>query len=148
MAYLAYSLECPADGKGGAERIEAHVFMFRFGKAAVGDVLVKSTEVDRKSLRDRDPDAGTDGETEAEILSLGFGGTGGVGEHEADAGFEIGDDGPAILDEIIAGAEETAGEPWVWAVNDRGVHPAKEELCVAPVPAIIADFVQLPSHRD
>ena len=55
VAYLACSLECPADGKGGAERIEAHVFMFRFGKAAVGDVLVKSAEVDRKALRDRDP---------------------------------------------------------------------------------------------
>ena len=33
-------------------------------------------------------------------------------------------------------------------MDDRGIHPAEEEFGVATGPAVIADLVQLPTHRN
>ena len=58
--------------------------MVRLGEAAVGDVLVKDAQVDRELLHYGNPNACSDGEAEAEVLSLGVGCARGIGEHEAD----------------------------------------------------------------
>ena len=58
--------------------------MVRLGEAAVGDVLVKDAQVDRELLHDGNPNACSDGEAKAEVLSLGVGCARGIGEHEAD----------------------------------------------------------------
>ena len=59
--------------------------MIRLGEAAVGDVLVKDAEVYRELLHDGNPNACSDGEAEAEVLSLGVGCARGIGENEADS---------------------------------------------------------------
>ena len=58
--------------------------MVRLGEAAVGDVLVKDAQVDRELLHDGNPNACSDGEAEAEVLSLGVGCARSIGKHEAD----------------------------------------------------------------
>ena len=56
--------------------------MIRLGEAAVRDVLVKDAEVYRELLHDGNPNACSNGEAEAEVLSLGVGCTRGIREHE------------------------------------------------------------------
>ena len=58
--------------------------MIRLGEAAVGDVLVKDAEIDRELLDDGNSNSCSDGEAEAEVLSLGVGCARSIGEHEAD----------------------------------------------------------------
>ena len=122
--------------------------MFRLGEAAVGDVLVKDAEVYRELLHDGNPNTCSDGEAEAEVLSLGVGCARGIGKDEADPGFEIRDNGPSFLDKVVSRAKESTSEPWVGAVDYGGIHSAEEEFGVPAVPSLISDFVQLPSHRD
>ena len=57
--------------------------MVRLGEAAVGDVLVKDAQVDRELLLDGNANACSDGEAEAEVLSLGVGCARSIGEYEA-----------------------------------------------------------------
>lgn len=119
-----------------------------FGETAVGDVLVHDAEIDGEFFRDGEAGAESDGKAEAEVLALGVGGAGGVGEHKADAGFEVGNCGPAFLDEVVAGAEEGAREPWIGSLDDGPEHAAKEELGITTVPTFVADLVELPSDGD
>lgn len=58
--------------------------MIRLGEAAVGDVLVKDAEVYRELLHDGNPNACSDGEAEAEVLSLGVRCARDVGKDKAD----------------------------------------------------------------
>ena len=58
--------------------------MVWLGETAVGDVLIKDAEVYRELLHDGNSNACSDGEAEAEVLSLGVGCARGIGEHEAD----------------------------------------------------------------
>ena len=99
--------------------------MIRFGEATVGDVLIKDAKVDRKLIHDWDSDSCSDREAEAEVLSLGIGGAGGIREHETDSGFEVRDNGPSFLDEVVARTEEATGEPRVRTVDYGGVHAAE-----------------------
>ena len=122
--------------------------MIRLGEAAVGDVLVKDAEVYRELLHDGNPNACSDGEAEAEVLSLGVRCAGGIGKDEADSGFEIRDNGPSFLDKVVSWAKESTSKPGVGTVDYGGVHSTEEEFGVPPVPSLISDFVQLPSHRD
>ena len=119
-----------------------------FREAAVGDMLVHNSEIDGELFHDGESGADSDGKAEAEVLALGVGGAGGVGEHKADAGFEVGNDGPAFLDKVVAGAEEAACEPWIGSLNNGPEHAAKEELGITTVPTFIADLVELPSDGD
>ena len=122
--------------------------MIRFGEAAVGDVLVKDAEIDGELIHDRDSHSCSDREAEAEVLSLRIGGAGGIRENETDPGFEVRDNGPAFLDEVVARAKEATGEPRIGSVNDRGVHATEEEFGIAAVPSFISDWIQLPTHGD
>jgi len=119
--------------------------MFRFREAAVGDVLVHGAHIDGELIHDGDADSDTDFKAEAEVLSLGVRGSCGVGKHEADTGLEVGDDRPTLLDEVIARPEKATGKPRIRAVDDGSVHSAEQEFGVAPVPALVADFIQLPA---
>ena len=119
-----------------------------FGETAVGDVLVHNAEIDGEFFRDGEAGADSDGKAEAEVLALGVGGAGGVGEHKADAGFEIWNDGPAFLDKIVAGAEEGACEPWIGSLDNGPEHAAKEEFGITTVPTFVANLVELPSDGD
>ena len=111
-------------------------------------MLVHNSEIDGELFHDGESGADSDGKAEAEVLALGVGGAGGVGEHKADAGFEVGNDGPAFLDKVVAGAEEAACEPWIGSLDDGPEHAAKEELGIAAVPTFVADLVELPSDGD
>ena len=122
--------------------------MIRLGEAAVGDVLVKDAEVYRELLHDGNPNACSNGEAEAEVLSLGVRCARGIGKDKADPGFEIRDNGPSFLDKVVSWAKESTGEPGVGTVDYGGIHSAEEEFGVPAVPSLISDFVQLPSHRD
>jgi len=119
-----------------------------FGETTVGDVLVHNAEIDGKFFRDGEAGADSDGKAEAKVLALGVGGAGGVREHKADAGFEVGNCGPAFLDEVVAWAEEGACEPWIGSLDNGTEHPAKEELGITTVPTFVADLVELPSDGD
>ena len=99
-------------------------------------------------MHNGNPNACSDGEAEAEVLSLGVGCARGIGKDEADPGFEIRDNGPSFLDEVVSRAKEPTSEPRVGAVDYGGIHSAEEEFGVPAVPSLISDFVQLPSHRD
>ena len=122
--------------------------MIRLGETSVGDMLVKDTEVNRKLFHDGNPNACSNGEAEAEVLSLGVRCARGIGKDEADPGFEIRDNGPSFLDKVVSRAKESTGEPGVGAVDYGGIHSAEEEFGVPAVPSLISDFVQLPSHRN
>lgn len=120
----------------------------RLGEAGIGDVLVDDSEVKGELVQDGDADAGTDGKAEAEVLALGFGSAGGVGEEKADARFKVRDDGPIRLDKVIARTEEAAGKPRIGSLESGGKHAAEEEFGVAPIPPIVPDFIQLPADGD
>ena len=122
--------------------------MFGFGEAAVGDMLVHCAHVDGELIHDGDANADSYLEAEAEVLSLGIGSAGGIGEHEADPGFKVRDDRPAFLDKVIARAEKATGKPRIRAVDDGSVHSAEEKLGVSSVPSVVADFIQLPTDGD
>ena len=77
-------LKRPSDRKGGSDGVETDIIMIWLGEAAVGDVLVKDAEVYRELLHDGNPNTCSDGEAEAEVLSLGVGCARGIGEDEAD----------------------------------------------------------------
>ena len=111
-------------------------------------MLVHNAEIDGELIRDGESGAESDSKAEAEVLALGVGGAGGVGEHKADAGFEVGNDGPAFLDKVVAWAEEAACEPWIGSLDDGPEHTAKEELGIAAVPTFVADLVELPPNGD
>ena len=78
-------LKRPSDRKGGSDGVETDIIMIRLGKAAVGDVLVKDAEIDRELLDNGNSNACSDGEAEAEVLSLGVGCARGIGENESDS---------------------------------------------------------------
>ena len=141
-------LKCPSDREGGADGIESDIFMIRFGETTVGDVLVKDAEIDRELIHNRDSYSCPDCEAEAEVLSLGIGGAGGICEHETDPGLKVRDNGPSFLDEVVAWTEQASREPGVGTMDYGGVHAAEEEFCIATVPAFISDLIQLPSHGD
>jgi hypothetical protein len=122
--------------------------MIRLGEATVRDVLVKNAEVYRELLHDGNPNACSDGEAEAEVLSLGVGCARGIGKHEADPRFEIRDNGPSLLDKVVTWAKESTREPRVRTVDYGGIHSTEEEFSITAVPSLISDFVQLPSYRD
>jgi hypothetical protein len=82
-------------------------------------MLVHNPEIDGELIHDGESGADSDGKAEAEVLALGVGSAGGVGEHKADAGFEVGNDWPAFLDKVIAWAEEAACKPWRNSVLPR-----------------------------
>ncbi len=111
-------------------------------------MLVHNTEIDGELIHDGESGADSDGKAEAEVLALGVGGAGGVGEHKANAGFEVGNDRPAFLDKVVAWAEEAACEPWIGSLNDRPEHAAKEKLGIATIPTFVADLIELPSDGD
>ena len=119
-----------------------------FGETAVGDVLVHDAEINGEFFRNGEAGAESDGKAEAEVLTLGVRGASGVGEHKADAGFEVGNEGPAFLDEVVAWAEEGACEPWIGSLDNGTEHPAKEELGITTVPTFVADLIELPSDGD
>ena len=111
-------------------------------------MLVHNTEIDGELIHDGESGADSDGKAEAEVLALGVGGAGCVGEHKADAGFEVGNDGPAFLDKVVAWSEEAACEPWIGSLNDGPEHAAKEKLGIATIPTFVADLIELPSDGD
>jgi len=111
-------------------------------------MLVHNTEIDGELIHDGESGADSDGKAEAEVLALGVGGAGCVGEHKADARFEVGNDGPAFLDKVVAWAEEAACEPWIGSLNDGPEHAAKEKLGIATIPTFVADLIELPSDGD
>ena len=119
-----------------------------FREAAVRNVLVHDSQIDGELVCDGKTSPESDGKAKAEVLALGVGGAGGVSEHEADAGFEVGNDGPAFLDEVVAGAEEGASEPWIGALDNGTEHSAEKELGVATIPTFVADLVELPPNGD
>ena len=141
-------LESVGGGEDWADGIETDVLGSWFRETTVGDVLVHNAEIDGEFFRDGESGADSNGKAEAEVLALGVGGAGGVGEHKADAGFEVGNDGPAFLDEVVAGAEEGASEPWIGALDNGTEHSAEKELGVATIPTFVADLVELPSDGD
>ena len=110
--------------------------------------MVEDSEIHGKAIHDRNADTSSDREAETEVLSLGVGCARRVGKHEADAGFQVRDDRPSFLDEVVAGPEEAASEPGIGAVDDGGIHAAEEEFRVAAGPTVVADLIQLPAHRD
>jgi len=111
-------------------------------------VLVHHSEVNGKLIHDGDADPCPDGEAKAEILALGVGRSSGVGKQKTDTGFEVRDNGPFGLDEVVAWAEEATGEPRIGTLESGGEHAAEKKFGVATIPALIADFVQLPPDRD
>ena len=111
-------------------------------------MLVHHSEVNGKFIHHGDTDTGPDGEAEAEILALGFRCSGGVGKQKTDTGFEVRDNGPVGLDEVVAWAEEATGEPRIGTLESGGEHAAEKKFGVATIPALVADFVQLPPDRD
>ena len=111
-------------------------------------MLVHNAEIDGELVHDGEAGADSDGKAKAEVLALGVGGAGGVGEHKADTGFEVGNDGPAFLDKVVAGAEEAACEPWIGSLNNGPEHAAKKELGITTIPAFVADLIELPSDGD
>ena len=111
-------------------------------------MLVHNAEIDGELVCDGETSPESDGKAEAEVLALGVGGAGGVGEHKADAGFEVGNCGPAFLDEVVAGAEEGAREPWIGSLDNGPEHAAKEKFGITTVPTFVADLVELPSDSD
>ena len=141
-------LESVGGGEDWADGIETDVLGSWFRETTVGDVLVHNAEIDGEFFRDGESGADSNGKAEAEVLALGVGGASCVGEHKADAGFEVGNDGPTFLDEVVAGAEETACEPWIRALDYGPEHTAKEELGIATVPTFVADLVELPPNGD
>ena len=141
-------LKCPGDREGRPDGVESDIFIVWLGEAAVGDMLVKDAEIDGELIHDWDSHSCSDREAEAEVLSLGIGGAGRIREHETDPGFEVRDNGPSFLDEIVARTEEATGEPGVGTVDYGGVHAAEEEFGIAAVPAFISDLIQLPAHGD
>lgn len=111
-------------------------------------MLVHNAEIDGKFFRDGEAGADSNGKTEAKVLALGVGGAGGVGEHKADAGFEVGNDGPAFLDKVVAWAEKGACEPWIGSLDNGPKHAAKEEFGITTIPTFVADLIELPSDGD
>ncbi len=111
-------------------------------------MLVKDAEVYRELLHDGNPNACSNGEAEAEVLSLRVRCACGIGKDEADPGFKVRDNGPSFLDKVVSRAKESTSEPGIGAVDYGGVHSAEEEFGVPAVPSLIPDFIQLPSHRD
>jgi len=134
-------LKCPGDREGGPDGVESDIFIVWLGEATVGNVLIKDAEIDRKLIHDRDSHSGSDREAEAEVLSLGIGGAGGIREHETDPRFEVRDNGPSFLDEVVARSEEASGEPGIGTMDYGGVHATEEEFSIAAVPAFISDLV-------
>ena len=63
-------LKRPSDRKGGSDRVETDILMIWLREPAVGDVLVKDAEIDRELLDNGNSNACSDGEAEAEVLSL------------------------------------------------------------------------------
>lgn len=63
-------LKRPSDRKGGSDGVETDIIMIRLREPAVGDVLVKDAEIDRELLDNGNSNACSDGEAEAEVLSL------------------------------------------------------------------------------
>ena len=141
-------LESVGGGEDWADGIETDVLGSWFRETTVGDVLVHNAEIDSEFFRDGESGADSNGKAEAEVLALGVGGASCVGEHKADAGFEVGNDGPAFLDKVVAWAEEAACEPWIGSLDDGPEHTAKEELGIAAVPTFVADLVELPPNGD
>ena len=141
-------LESVGGGEDWADRIEADVAATWFGEAAVRNVLVHDSEIDGELVCDGKTSPESDGKAEAEVLALGVGGAGGMSEHEADSGFEVGNDGPTFLDEVVAGTEEGASEPWIGALDNGTEHTAEKELGVATIPTFVADLVELPPDGD
>ena len=141
-------LESVGGGEDWADGIETDVLGSWFRETTVGDVLVHNAEIDGEFFRDGESGADSNGKAEAEVLALGVGGASCVGEHKADAGFEVGNDGPAFLDKVVAWAEEAACEPWIGSLDDGPEHTAKEELGIAAVPTFVADLVELPPNGD
>jgi len=58
--------------------------MVWLGETAVGDMLIKDAQIDRELFHNGNPNACSDGEAEAEVLSLGVRCARGIGEDEAD----------------------------------------------------------------
>ena len=141
-------LESVGGGEDWADGIEADVLGSWFREAAVRNVLVHDSQIDGELVCDGKTSPESDGKAKAEVLALGVGGAGGVSEHEADAGFEVGNDGPAFLDEVVAGAEEGAREPWIGSLDNGPEHAAKEKFGITTVPTFVADLVELPSDGD
>lgn len=111
-------------------------------------MLKHDPEIDGKLIHHGDTDTGPDGEAKAEILALGVGRSGSVGKQKTDTGFEVRDNGPVGLDEVVAWAEEATGEPRIGTLESGGEHAAEKKFGVATIPALVADFVQLPPDRD
>ena len=111
-------------------------------------MLVHDSQIDGEFFCDGEAGADSDGKAEAEVLALGVGGAGGVGKHKADSGFEVGNDGPTFLDEVVAGSEEAACEPWIGTLDYGTEHAAEKELCVSTIPTFVADLVELPPTGD
>ena len=63
-------LKRPSDRKGGSDGVETDILMIWLREPAVGDVLVKDAEIDRELLDNGNSNACSDGEAEAEVLSL------------------------------------------------------------------------------
>ena len=111
-------------------------------------MLIHDPQVNGELLHDRDTNAGADGEAKAKILALGVGCAGGMGEDETDARFKVGNDGPIGLDEVVARAEKPAGKPWVGSLQGGTEHAAEEKFGIATIPAVVANFIQLPANGD
>lgn len=141
-------LESVSGGEDWADGIEADVLGSWFREAAVRNVLVHDSQIDGELICDGKTSPESDGEAKAEVLALGVGSTGGVSEHEADTGFEVGNGGPAFLDKVVAGSEEATCEPWIGSLNNGSEHAAKEELGITTIPTFVADLIELPSDGD
>lgn len=111
-------------------------------------MLEHDSEIDGKLIHHGDADTCSDREAETEILALGVGCSRGVGKQKTDTGFEVRDNGPVGLDEVVAWSEEATSEPRIGTLESRGEHAAKKKFGVASIPPLVSDFIQLPSDRD
>jgi len=146
------SSEPAADRDLRSEGVDGAVRELRLGKPGVGEVGVIDPDAGEPILIDIVAGTAADTEGEVEILTEAMGparvGVGrGIGEAETDQPLDVGNDLPAGLDEVVAGADVDADDPGLDPVGNRVAVALEEELGVtaqeAPEDVVERDVVDL-----
>lgn len=112
------SSELVMEAEFGADGVQAIIGAGGFGEAAVGDVLVEDAGGELPVGINEVTDPGADHEGQTEILALGVGNVGAVGETETNAGLDVRNPARPLLDKVVAGAEGGADKTVFRSVNN------------------------------